>query len=134
MDQKQYIDMAQYTDIPNELLIHPTTNDLVLKTDESAVRQSIKNLINLSVGEKPFHPEIGISIRDLLFENLTPMTVSMVRRNMFTMIETFEPRARVVDVVIGEYPDEGAINLTIIFRLVNSQENTKLDFYFDRVR
>lgn len=126
--------MSIFTDLPNELIVHPLTKDLVLKKDESAVRQSIRNLINLEIGEKPFHPEIGIGIRALLFENLTPMLVSMVRRNLFTVIEVFEPRARVVDVIIGEYADEGAITITIIFRLVNSQESQTIDFYFDRIR
>ena len=126
--------MAIFTDLPNELIAHPLTKDLVLKKDEAAVRQSIRNLINLEMGEKPFHPEIVVGIRSLLFENLTPMLVSMVRRNLFTVIETFEPRARVVDVIIGEYADEGAITITIVFRLINSRESQTIDFYFDRIR
>jgi len=126
--------MAIFTDLPNELITHPLSNDLVLKKDEAAVRQSIRNLINLEIGEKPFHPEIGIGVRALLFENLMPMLVSMVRRNLFTVIEVFEPRARVIDVIINEYADEGALAMTIIFRLINAQENQTIDFYFDRIR
>ena len=34
----------------------------------------MRNLIFTNFGEKPFHPEIGSGVRDMLFENMTPIT------------------------------------------------------------
>jgi phage baseplate assembly protein W len=126
--------MAQYSDIPDEFLVHPTTKDLVLKKNETSVRQSIRNLVNLAFSDKPFHPEKVLNLRGILFEPLDPILVSSVRRNLSTMLEQLEPRVSIVDVMFGEFEDSGAIVVTVIFRLLNSSDTTKIDLYFDRIR
>ena len=51
-----------------------TTNDVNKLTDVEAVKRSVSNLINTSHYDRPFHPEIGSSVRQLLFEPFTPLT------------------------------------------------------------
>lgn len=126
--------MATYSDLPLELTTHPTSGDLVLKENELAVRQSIRNLVNLAFGDKPFHPELTLNLQGLLFENLTPFLVSSSRRNMMIMLDVLEPRAEIVDVQFGEYYDEGAITITVLFRVKNTSKVNSIDFYFDRIR
>ena len=52
------------------------TNDVARLTDIEVVKRSVRNLILTNQFERPFHPEIGSSIRDLLFENMTFLNVS----------------------------------------------------------
>ena len=40
-------------------------------TDETAVKRSVRNLVQIGQYEKPFHPEIASGVRDVLFENMT---------------------------------------------------------------
>ena len=42
--------------------------------------------------EKPFHPEIGSGVRDMLFENMTPFVAIMLTKRVEDVIENFEPR------------------------------------------
>ena len=75
-----------------------SNNDLNKVTDIEAVKRSVRNLVLHNTFEKPFHPEIGGNVRGLLFENMTPMTSSVIARKIQDTIENHEPRARLVGV------------------------------------
>ena len=47
---------------------HPVTDDLVTVKDKSAIAQSITNLLMTRKGERPFQPELGSGLQDMLFE------------------------------------------------------------------
>ena len=63
-----------YSDI--DLFFGPKTgtNDINRVTDFTAVKRSVRNLVLTNFYEKPFHPEIGSGVRDILFEPMTPIT------------------------------------------------------------
>ena len=123
-----------FSDIPNEFLVHPTKKDLVSKTDDLAVRQSIRNLVNLGIGGKPFHPEIAVGLDRILFEQVSPILIATVRRNLTSIIERFEPRAKVLNLEFAEEENGGALVITLIYQVVNTQKAQTIDFYFDRIR
>lgn len=126
--------MTRFSDIPSNFGINPYTNDLILATEESAIRQSYRNLIMLSVSEKPFHPEVPLNLKGILFENPEPIFLSTARRNIFTGLNQYEPRAEVVDVIFAIPEDSNGINMTIYYRILNSQEVASIDFFFERLR
>ena len=58
---------------------HPVTDDLVTVKDKSAVAQSIKGLLLTRRGERPFQPEIGSGLQNLLFEPLDYGTAGLIK-------------------------------------------------------
>ena len=48
--------------------------------------------------ERPFHPELGSGVRDMLFENMTPFVAIMLTKRVEDIIENFEPRVRLMSV------------------------------------
>ena len=66
----------KYKDLNLNFTRHPIKKDLIPLTDAAAVKRSIRNLVQIGHFEKPFHPEIGSGVRDMLFENMTPFTAS----------------------------------------------------------
>ena len=48
-----------YSDFDLSFLKHPNTKDITILKDLDAVKQSIKNLILTSRGERPFQPTLG---------------------------------------------------------------------------
>ena len=52
--------------------------------------KSIRNLVQLNVYDKPFHPEIS-GIREMLFENMSPLTAHTIARKVEDVINNFEP-------------------------------------------
>lgn len=126
--------MKFYSDLPMDMLVHPTTKDLVLKEDELAVRQSIRNLININLGDKPFHSEIGMNLRALLFENFSPVLLAGVKRNLSEVLAVWEPRVEILGIEFNPMQDEGSLYMTLLFKLKNGTNQIKLDMYLERVR
>ena len=124
----------QFTDFNLLFTSHPSTKDLTLKTDEDAVKASIRNLISTNNFERPFHPEIGCQIYGLLFENLNPLTVQVMKQTVIDVIEKFEPRAVILDVLINDSIDKNSIDVDVVFRLVNSEKPVTIKTAITRAR
>jgi len=113
---------------------HPITKDVVRKFDGEAIKRSLKNLIFTSKYDRLFQPQINSRIRRLLFENVTPITASMIKSNLKDLIIQFEPRVNLIDIQVIAYPDQNAFQCTIIFRIVNQTETITLTTALERLR
>ena len=89
-------------------------------TDIEAVKRSVRNLVLTNFYEKPFHPEIGSGVRDMLFENMSPLTAVVLAKKVEDVIENFEPRARLIGVRALPNLDRNEYELTIEFFVVNT--------------
>ena len=96
------------------------SGDVNKVTDIEAVKRSVRNLVLTYFYEKPFHPEIGSGIRDMLFENMSPVTAVVLARKVEDVIENFEPRARLVGVRALPNLDLNEYEITIEFFVVNT--------------
>ena len=66
--------VKEYVDLDLFFGRKSSNSDIQDLTNVKAVKRSIRNLILTNHFEKPFHPEIGSGVRDMLFENMTPVT------------------------------------------------------------
>lgn len=123
-----------YSDIRGDLALNPATDDVLLVTNEEAIRTSIINLLNTDRYERVMQPNIGSNIRGLLFENADVQTAYNLRELIYETIETFEPRCQLIDVVVEDDQDRNAYNLYITFNLINQAEPQLLEFALERVR
>tara|TARA_B100001094_G_scaffold105470_1_gene101675 strand:+ start:1448 stop:1897 length:450 start_codon:yes stop_codon:yes gene_type:complete len=112
--------VRQYRDLDLFFSRKNGTNDIEKITDVEAVKRSIRNLVLTNFYEKPFHPEIGSGIRDMLFENMTPITAVVLARKVEDVIENFEPRARLISVRSLPNLDRNEYEVTIEFFVVNT--------------
>ena len=87
---------------------HPITSDVVRRYDAEAVKRSLKNLVFTSKYDRPFQPAINSRIRNLLFENITPVTAGLIRSNLKDLIVRYEPRALLVDIKVFAFADQNA--------------------------
>jgi len=113
---------------------HPNTEDLAVKRDAEAVKQSLRNLILTQYYERPFHSEIGSPIRSLLFEFASPLTVNAMRRAIIDVISNFEPRVALDDVQIFFRDENNECTISIQFRVVGLQSTQQLDILIERTR
>ena len=112
--------VRQYRDLDLFFSRKNGTNDITKITDVESVKRSVRNLILTNFYEKPFHPEIGSGIRDMLFENMTPITAVVLARKVEDVIENFEPRARLISVRSLPNLDRNEYEVTIEFFVVNA--------------
>ena len=68
-----------FSDFHKDLTQNPISEDLAVKRDEEAVKESIKNLILTDRGERLMQPLLGSSVRAMLFENNTPSTIKIIQ-------------------------------------------------------
>ena len=112
--------VRQYRDLDLFFSRKNGTDDIEKITGIEAVKRSVRNLVLTNFYEKPFHPEIGSGIRDMLFENMTPITAVVLARKVEDVIENFEPRARLISVRSLPNLDRNEYKVTIEFFVVNA--------------
>ena len=125
----------QYTDLDLFFGRKTQSKDINKVTDIQAVKRSIRNLVLTNHYEKPFHPEIGSGVRDMLFEPMTPITAHILTRKIEDVIENFEPRARLISVTAFPNLDRNEYECTIEFFVVNAPtELVDLTVFLERLR
>ena len=72
--------VRQYRDLDLFFSKKQGSDDVNKVTDIEAVKRSVRNLVLTNFYEKPFHPEIGSGVRDMLFENMSPITASVLTK------------------------------------------------------
>tara|TARA_B000000609_G_C23972748_1_gene240110 strand:- start:71 stop:517 length:447 start_codon:yes stop_codon:yes gene_type:complete len=112
-----------------------TNSDVNKVEDIQAVKRSIRNLVLLNEHEKPFHPEIHSGVRDMLFENMTPVVSNILARKIEDVIVNFEPRARLQTVRAIPQFDKNAYEVSIEFFVVNAPtELVDMSLMLERIR
>ena len=123
-----------YSDFPKDFAPIPGRSDLSRKINENSVRESIRNIVLTDPGERPFNPSFGCGIRRFLFENMTDTTVVLIRDKIFSNLATYEPRAEIIDVEVSGDFGTNLILISIVFRVINTEVNQRLDLQVSRIR
>ena len=126
---RQYKDLDLFFDKKN------VSKDITKITDIAAVKRSIRNLVLTNHYEKPFHPEIGSGVRDMLFEPMSALTAHVLTRKIEDVIENFEPRAKIIGVLAQPNLDRNEYRVTINFFVLNAPtELVDLTLFLERLR
>lgn len=123
-----------YSDFPKDMEQNPVTLDVSRKVNEAAVKESLKNLILTDRGERLMNPELGCGIRKMLFDNLTPDKVIIIKEMIKETIENYEPRVALIDVDILSGFDDGRVIVTLVFNVINIEEPINYAITLNRVR
>ena len=127
--------VRQYRDLDLFFGRKPVSGDVNTLTDVANIKRAVRNLILTNVYEKPFHPEIGSGVRDMLFENMTPITANILARKVEDVIENFEPRVKLIGVRAQPDLDRNAYEVTISFYVINTPtELVDLTVMLERLR
>ena len=127
--------VKEYVDLDLFFGKKSSNSDIQDLTNVKAVKRSIRNLILTNHFEKPFHPEIGSGVRDMLFELMTPVTAVILTRKIEDVINNFEPRARLVAVRAFPNLDRNAYDVSVEFYVLNTPtELVDLTILLERLR
>ena len=123
-----------YKDLDLDFGRNTVKNDVNKLTDVEAVKRSVRNLINTNHFERPFHPEIGGNVRALLFENITPLTSLNLQRKVEEVLNNFEPRAKITQILADPDIDRNGYKLTIKFYVIGIQNPITVETFLERLR
>ena len=123
----------KYTDIDLTFTAKPS-GDIFKKFDAAAVKQSVKNLLLTSRYEKPFQPNFGANLNSALFALDTDYDPDFIQDLIADAITKYEPRARVLEIALNLLPETNALDATIVFQVVNTNEVVSVDVSLTRLR
>lgn len=123
-----------YIDFDFNFTRNPLTDDIGVKKDANAIKQSVKNLVQTGFGERPFHPEIGSNVRNMLFEPVDPITTISLRNAIVETINNYEPRVSIVDVFVGDLSDRNAYEVKLIYNIISTNEVEEQNLTLERLR
>jgi phage baseplate assembly protein W len=123
----------KYSDIDLTFTARPS-GDVYKKIDAAAVKQSVKNLLLTSRYEKPFQPNFGANLNSALFALDTDYDPDYIQDLIADAIAKYEPRARVLEISLNLLPETNALDATIVFQVVNTNETVSVDVSLTRLR
>lgn len=123
-----------FTDLDLNFLSHPRTEDVTVKYDEEAIKQSIKNLVMTRNYERPFRSDIGCQVMTLLFEPASPILIDLLEKTISDTIINYEPRVDLMKVAVQYKESALTVNVDIVFRIKNTQTPVSVNIILERTR
>lgn len=124
----------RYVDFDLNFQPHPITGDISIVTDEIAVIQSIKNLVQQHPYESPFEPNKGSKVTSFLFEQISTLTALSLKDEIKLLITNYEPRAEIIDISVYANLDDNGYEVTITFNVVNIPDLITIGVFLERLR
>lgn len=110
------------------------SGDINKKLDVNAVKQSLMNLLLTKPYERPFHPELGSTLNQMLFENMRPGMEMSIARAVEQQILNFEPRVEIINVKCFPDYDNNSYNVKTYFNIIGLNEPQDLTVSLTRLR
>ena len=114
-----------FKDISLSFEPHPITKDLPILKNESAIRRSVRNIVQTIPTEKFFNPLFGSDVRKSLFDFVDFGTASVISDQIQTSIENFEPRIENLQFQVFPRPDRNEFEVNVIFDIVGLEFPTQ---------
>lgn len=114
---------------------HPVTGDLIVKKDDAAIKQAVVNLLLTSKGDRPFQPNLGSNLRNLLFETLDAVTSSEIATNIRETLANYEPRISVTRIEVDANFDDNGFDVSLEFEIIGREDfPVNVEFFLERTR
>ena len=123
-----------YSDLDLDFMINPVTGDINRKTGADAVKRSIRNLIFTNYYERPFNSSLGSDVPRLLFDNVDLITASLLEDALVKLINTYEPRVRLMTVKAVADTDNQGFQIEIRYVMLNTETPATFNLFLERIR
>ena len=114
---------------------HPVTDDLVQVKDKAAIVQAIQGILLTRKGERPFQPELGCDVQNMLFEPLDYASAGTIKQEIRETINRYEPRVTVVKITCNPDFDNNGYNVEMQYTIVGREDlPVGVEFILERTR
>ena len=107
-----------FKDISMSFETNPLNDDLIALKNSSAIARSIRNIVFTQPGEKFFNPEFGSRVSESLFEIVDEVSSIAIRDEIRSSIINYEPRVRLLDVIVIPNVDDNEMNVTVKYKII----------------
>ena len=110
-----------FKDISLSFEPHPITNDLPILKNESAIKRSVRNIVQTIPTEKFFNSLFGSDVYASLFEFVDFGTAATIQSQIEISLDNFEPRIENVEVEVNPQPDDNSFEVNVIYDIVGQE-------------
>lgn len=121
-----------YKDIDLSFTANPLTGDISKKTGNSAIKQSLRNILSYSVYEKPYNSEFDIGLKKLIFENKGSGFIQFIKSRIKLIVQTYEPRVIVNNVMVTANIDDNQLKVKLFYTPIETQSTDSLEIFLGR--
>tara|TARA_R100000353_G_scaffold175052_1_gene144380 strand:+ start:122 stop:523 length:402 start_codon:yes stop_codon:yes gene_type:complete len=108
----------EFKDISMSFQVNPLNDDLIVLKNSNAIARSLRNIVFTQPGEKFFEPNFGSRISESLFENVDDASAVVIRDEIKNSINNFEPRVKLLRVIVRPNPDSNEMNVLIEYEII----------------
>lgn len=123
-----------FSDIDFNFTRNPLSGDVSRKTNEEAIKQSLKNIILTMYYERPFNSSIGSQVKQLMFEPITPLLNILIQKHIEQAITNFEPRVDLDKINVAFREEQNSVDIKIYYTILNSSALQTFDLILERTR
>ena len=109
-----------FKDISMSFGANPLTNDLIAIKNANAISRSVRNIVMTIPGEKPFNPDFGSNVRNLLFENMDSVSAGLIVDEIRTSIQNYESRVELMTVEAFPDFDNNSYDVNIVYDIIGA--------------
>lgn len=124
----------KYSDIDLNFIPHPVTGDVTVLRDNAAVKRSLRNLMYMGKFDRPFEPDLGANLRQLLFEDINPLTEKSIDMQIRGSISRYETRISIVKLEVIGKPDENGYDVSLTYVIDAISAIDRIDSFLERLR
>ena len=110
----------KFVDVNPNFTKHPVTGDIGVLKNEDAIKQSVKNIVMIQLGEKFFNPLFGTSSNNLLFENYDSILADQLAVEIEDAINSYEPRVTFDNIELFDDIPNNSIKFNINYTIIGS--------------
>jgi len=123
-----------YTDIDPTMTRNLKSGDVNILKDTKSIKTAIQNLLSTAFGERLFQPQVGASLRPLLFEPVDAITAYEIRDRITETIRKNEPRVSNIIVDVVSPPDSNEYQVTVEYTIQSIGAVERLTTLLERIR
>lgn len=85
--------------------------------DDRLIKNDLLQLLLTVPGERVNRPDFGVNLRNFVFEDSTPQSLSILASEVKSAVLRQEPRVNILDLQIISDPDTNQIKISLAFNL-----------------
>ena len=112
----------------------PSTDDLLVKKEDAAVKQAVLNLLLTNKGERVYDSDYGSNIRTYLFEPLDFGTAGTIKDEIVRTLKNYEPRVSIDECVVEPNIESNGFDVRLDFQVLSRADvpPISIEFFLNR--
>ena len=118
----------RYSDLTVPISYKANGRDVKDNRDIEAIRGGLRNIFSWRRGERVLLPEFGVNLDQYLYEPINDYTATRIREEIKNAIELWEPRVKIVDIIVTPFVDQHQYDVSIIMTIPSMETQEQFEY------